>query len=80
MSASTAAGDTQTAVINKPSSSRPGGMTPPATASRTPEATPSCAAPQVSVACASEAIMALFTNRVIGLTGRFGWATTTKAA
>ena len=54
------------------------GTTPAATDSRTPCATPAWAAPQVSAACSSPRMSALFTNRVEGFTGMFGCRTTTK--
>src|SRR5229473_3575506 len=54
-------------------------MMPSATASATPPATPAWAAPQVRSPCWESAIAALFTNRVSGLTGRFGRSTVTKA-
>jgi len=70
---------TQMAAMSSRSSASSALITPSATASATPPATPAWAAPQVRSPCRSSAMGALFTNRVSGLTGRFGRKIVTKA-
>ncbi|MNC80496.1 hypothetical protein D3C75_1333070 [compost metagenome] len=64
------------AVTMAHSSSACGGRVPSSSASRTALAIPAWDAPQVALPCRSLPIAALFTYRVIGLTGMFGWAIT----
>src|SRR5215218_1185 len=72
---SSAAQSTHTATIARTSSSASTGMSPSATAWVTPAATPAWAGPQVSCEWVSPRTSALFTNSVIGFTGRFGRST-----